>query len=40
MASRRLQLRRELLGLALALAAGRLAAQDKPRARLHRVGLL
>jgi len=40
MASRRLLLRRELLGLALALAAGRLAAQDKPPARLRRVGLL
>jgi putative tryptophan/tyrosine transport system substrate-binding protein len=40
MASRRLQLRRELLGLALALAAGRIAAQDKPPARLRRVGVL
>jgi putative tryptophan/tyrosine transport system substrate-binding protein len=32
--------RRRFLGLALALAAGRLAAQDKPPARLHRIGLL
>jgi putative tryptophan/tyrosine transport system substrate-binding protein len=40
MASRRLQLRRGLLGLTLALAAGRLAAQDKPAARLHRIGML
>ena len=40
MASRRLQLRRDLLGLALALAAGRLAAQDKPQARPVRIGML
>ena len=41
MASRRLQVRRELLGLALALAAGRIAAQDKPPAgKVYRVGLL
>jgi putative ABC transport system substrate-binding protein len=32
--------RRRFLGMALALAAGRVAAQDKPPARLHRVGLL
>jgi putative ABC transport system substrate-binding protein len=32
--------RRRFLGMTLALAAGRLAAQDKPPAALHRVGIL